>query len=451
MTSPARTLRLLPPSPNASLAERRARGRALRKRLSRLAQGVWKPAAHRPDPLELLARAERGHLPALLPIKHGRMAVSPFTFFRGAVPVMAADIARVPVTGLAVQICGDAHVRNLGAFAAPDGHLVFDINDFDETIRAPWEWDLKRLATSFVLAGREAGVRDRACLDAVGTLASSYRGGLRRFAEMPAIELVRYEVRRHTERGPVHVALHKAERVTPSDVLAKLTVRGRGGFPRFASRPPTLVRVSGAAARQVLRGLVRYRATLSPERQLVLDAYRPVDVAFKVVGTGSVGSRDFAVLAFGSGPHDPLVLQVKEEFRSAWAPYVGNDGTQDGLRVATGQRRMQTWSDPLVGWTSIGGRPFLVRQLADHKASVEPDELRGAALTEYALVCGELFAKAHARTGDAAAIAGYCGSGTRFGRGLARFALAYADQTTADHERLVRAIRSGRMKARRGV
>ena len=214
MTSPARTLRLLPPSPNASLAERRTRGRALRKRLSRIAQGVWKPAAHRPDPLELLARAERGHLPALLPIKHGRMAVSPFTFFRGAVPVMAADIARVPVTGLAVQICGDAHVRNLGAFAAPDGHLVFDINDFDETIRAPWEWDLKRLATSFVLAGREAGVRDRACLDAVGTLASSYRAGLRRFAQMPAIELMRYEVRRHTESGPVHVALHKAERVT---------------------------------------------------------------------------------------------------------------------------------------------------------------------------------------------------------------------------------------------
>jgi len=201
----------------------------------------------------------------------------------------------------------------------------------------------------------------------------------------------------------------------------------------------------------VVHALVPYRASLSPERQLVLDAYRPVDVAFKVVGTGSVGSRDFVVLAFGIGPHDPLVLQVKEEFRSAWAPYVREDATHDGLRVASGQRRMQTWTDPLVGWTTIGGRPFLVRQLADHKASVEPEDLRGAALVEYAVVSGELFAKAHARTGDAAAIAGYCGAGTRFCRALARFALAYADQTTSDYERFVRAIRAGRVKARRGV
>jgi uncharacterized protein (DUF2252 family) len=451
MASPARMLRLLPSRADAPLAERRARGRALRKRLSRPDQGRWQPDARRADPLEVLARAERGRLPALLPIKHGRMAVSPFTFFRGAVPVMAADLARLPVTGLAVQICGDAHVRNLGAFAAPDGHLVFDINDFDETIRAPWEWDMKRLATSFVLAGRESGMRDRACVDAVMSLAASYGAGLRRFAEMPVLELLRWEISRHTERGPVHEALHKAERVSPQDVLANLTVRGRGPLPHFASHPPTLVHVSLRIARQVLRGLVQYRASLSSERQLVLDAYRPVDVAFKVVGTGSVGSRDFVVLAFGVGPHDPLVLQVKEEFRSAWAPYVREDATHEGLRVASGQRRMQTWTDPLVGWTSIGGRPFLVRQLADHKASVEPDDLRGSALMEYAVVSGELFAKAHARTGDAAAISGYCGAGPRFGRALARFALAYADQTTADHERFLRAIRAGRVKVRRGV
>src|SRR5262249_40029880 len=255
-------------------------GRALRKRLPRLDQGRWRADPRRADPLEVLAGAERGRLPALLPIKHGRMAVSPFTFFRGAVPVMAADLAAVPVTGLAVQICGDAQVRNLGAFAAPDGHLVFDINDFDETTRAPWEWDLKRLATSFVLAGREAGMRDRACADAVRALASSYGSGLRRFAEMPLLELLRYEVRRHTESGPVHVALHKAERVTPHDVLAKLTVQARSGPRRFASHPPALSRVSSSIARQVRHGLVRYRASLSPERQLILDAYRPVDVAF---------------------------------------------------------------------------------------------------------------------------------------------------------------------------
>jgi uncharacterized protein (DUF2252 family) len=451
MTSPARTLRLLPSRADAPVAERRARGRALRKRLPRLEQGKWQPDTHRADPLDVLAEVERGRLPALLPIKHGRMAVSPFGFFRGAVPVMAADLARLPVTGLAVQICGDAHVRNLGAFAAPDGHLVFDINDFDETIRAPWEWDMKRLAASFVLAGREAGMRDRACLDAVTSLAASYVAALRRFADMPVLELLRWQVSRRTERGPVHEALHKAERVSPQDVLAKLTARGRGPLPHFASHPPVLVHVSPRVARQVLHGLVPYRASLSPERQLVLDAYRPVDVAFKVVGTGSVGSRDFVVLAFGIGPHDPLVLQVKEEFRSAWAPYLREDATHDGRRVASGQRRMQTWTDPLVGWTSIGGRPFLVRQLADHKASVEPEDLRGLALVEYAVVSGELFAKAHARTGDAAAIAGYCGAGTRFGRALARFALAYADQTTSDYERFVRAIRAGRVKARRGV
>src|SRR5262249_16849430 len=186
---------------------------------------------------------------------------------------------------------------------------------------------------------------------------------------------------------------------------------------------------------------------------LVLDAFRPVDVAFKVVGTGSVGSRDFVVLAFGIGAHDPLVLQVKEEFRSAWAPYVREDATHDGLRVASGQRRMQTWTDPLVGWTSIGGRPFLVRQLADHKAGGEPEDLWGPAPVGHAGCRGGGFAPAHppTRTGDGAAIAGYCGAGTRFGRALARFALAYADQTTSDYERFVRAIRAGRVKARRGV
>src|SRR5262245_36762198 len=281
----------------------------LRKHLARTELGRWKPAPERADPVETVLRAEHGRLPGLLPIKHGRMAVSPFGFFRGAVPVMAADLARLPVTGLAVQICGDAHVRNLGAFAAPDGHLVFDINDFDETIRAPWEWDMKRLATSFVLAGRESGMRDRACLDAVTALAASYVAGLRRFADMPVLELLRWQISRHTERGPVHEALHKAERISPQDVLQKLTVRRRGPLPHFASQPPVLVHVSPRVARQVLRGLVEYRATLSPERQLVLDAYRPVDVAFKVVGTGSVGSRDFVVPAFGIGPHDPLVLQ----------------------------------------------------------------------------------------------------------------------------------------------
>ncbi|HTQ46048.1 MAG TPA: DUF2252 domain-containing protein [Polyangiaceae bacterium] len=432
-----------------TLAQRRAQGRALRDRISRQAHGTWEADANREDPVELLRRVERNRIPTLLPIKHGRMAESPFGFFRGAAPVMAADLATLPRTPLAVQICGDAHVRNLGAFAAPDGHLVFDINDFDETTRGPWEWDLKRLAASFVLAGREAGARDRECLEAVADLSRTYRRGLARFSEMPYLELARHEVRSHARA--IHETLKKARRATPLEVLEKLTVRGRNGVPRIAQQPPLLTRLPMGLARQVTRALASYRQTLSADRQHVLDAYRPADFGFKVVGTGSVGSRDYVVLGLGFGASDPLFLQVKEEFASAYAPYLRADPEHDGQRVALGQRRMQTWSDPLLGWTTLGGRPFLVRQLADHKASIEPDELSGPALLQYAAVCGEIFAKAHARTGDAAAIAGYCGRGDRFDRALVRFALAYADQTTADHERYLRAIRSGRLRARRGI
>ena len=444
-------MRLLPLRAHSPLEERHAHGRMLRKHVGRALLGRWKPARERADPVETILGAEHGRLPKLLPIKHGRMAVSPFGFFRGAVAIMAADLAIQPVTGLGVQICGDAHVRNLGAFAAPDGHLVFDVDDFDESTRGPWEWDLKRLATSFVLAGREAGMGDRACLDAVSDLARWYRTALARFAEMPFLRLERYEIHHHTQSGPVRAVLQKAERSTPQQVLAKLTVGAERGTPHFATRRPVLFREPPSTARLVVGSLKGYRDTLSAERQLVLDRYRPVDVAFKVVGTGSVGSRDYVVLALGRGVRDPLMLQVKESFPSAYAPYVGDDGMHPGRRVAEGQRRMQTWSDPLIGWTSIGGRPFLVRQLSDHKASVEPDELRGPALQEYAAVCGEVFAKAHARTGDAAALAAYCGVGTRFDRALGRFAVAYADQTTADYERWVGAIRAGRVPVRRGV
>src|SRR5262249_28203938 len=235
--------------------------------------------------------------------------------------------------------CGDGDVLSVGAFAAPDGHVGFEVDDFDETTRGPWEWDLKRLATSFVLAGREAGMRDRSCLDAVGDLARWYRTAAARFAEMPFLHLERHEVRRDTQSGPVHAVLQKAERDTPHDVLDKLTVRARGGTRRFASRPPLLVRESPGTARLVIGSLPGYRETLSADRQLILDTYRPIDVAFKIVGTGSVGSRDYVVLAFGSGTHDPLFLQVKEAFRSAYAPFVGDDGDHPGRRVAYGQRR----------------------------------------------------------------------------------------------------------------
>jgi uncharacterized protein (DUF2252 family) len=430
--------------------ERRALGRSRRNVLRRVDQCEWKAWRGR-DVVALLRAAEAGRKPELLPIKYGRMAASPFAFFRGAAPVMAADLARLPRTGIEVQICGDAHVRNLGAFGAPDGHVVFDINDFDETTRATWEWDIKRLATSFVVAGREAGDSDRLCREAVEALVMSYRESLEAFERMPAIDLARHEIRRHTGEGPVHDVLGKAERATPLVSLRKLTVRRRRGLPRFAHRPPLLTRVPPKEAAKVIRSLTEYRRTLGPARQLVLDAYCPVDVAFKVVGTGSVGALDYVVLCFGNGPKDPLLLQVKQAFSTCYARFakVAGGPRHQGMRVAEGQHRMQTVADPFLGWTTIDANDFLVRQLADHKASIEPDDLRGAALIEYALVCGEIFAKAHARTGDSAVLFGYCGSADKLDRAMGKFAVAYADQVTRDWESLNKAIKAKAIRARR--
>ena len=438
------------PDPFAPLPERLAWGKSRRKVLPRASQAEWRKRPSRPDPVDVLVAANRGRLPDVLPIKWSRMAASPFGFFRGAVPVMARDLAGQRVTGLNVQMCGDAHVRNLGAYAAPDGHLVFDINDFDETMPGPWEWDVKRLATSFVLAGREAGLKKGVCLEAVAVLVASWRDALWRAARMPALEIARAHVKRLTRAAPVHAILAKAERASPAHVLGKLTV-GPKDHRRLASRPPLLCRVPKAEARRVLGAVARYRETVSDDRQLVLDAYRPVDVAFKVVGTGSVGTRDYAVLCFGAAPDDPLFLQVKEEPASAWAAYVPKvkRPRHEGQRVAQGQHRMQSLSDPFLGWTTLDGRDFLVRQLADHKASLEPDDLGGGALVAYARVTGEVFGMAHARTGDVAVLAGYAGRAARLDEAIAAFALAYAAQTEEDFGRFVEAVRAGRLRVRR--
>ena len=459
---PAPTSAASPPLGAAAGAERgAAAGRRCRERIGRADQGRWTPAPARPDPVNALLAANAGRLAELLPLKWGRMAASPFAFFRGAAPLMAADLAGWPTTGLLVQLCGDAHVRNLGAYAAPDGHLVFDLNDFDETIVGPWEWDLKRLATSFVLANREAGGRDdKEGAAAVRQLVASYRAALGRFAGMRALELVSYEVRRHSKSGPVRAILQKAERATAARTLQKLTEpppgTGGNGLPRFHDQPPLLRHVPDEEAAKVLAALGPYRETLGADRRQVLALYRPADVAFKVVGTGSVGTRDYVVLLFGRGADDPLFLQVKEELPSCWAPHLPAGAApgyaNQGQRVAEGQHRLQTVTDAFVGWTKLDGADYLVRQLADHKAAVDPAELKGDALTEYALVCGEVLAKAHARTGDAAALAAYCGrSSDRLDRALAEFALAYAGQTTRDHAALVAAVRAGKVPATSGV
>ncbi|HYM59304.1 MAG TPA: DUF2252 domain-containing protein [Thermoanaerobaculia bacterium] len=430
-----------------SLEQRLTAGKKLRRSISRSDQGDWRASKGRTQAVKTMLHHDRGRVETLLPIKYTRMAASPFGFFRGAAAVMARDMAGLPRSGLNVQLCGDAHVLNLGAFASPEGHLVFDINDFDETMPGPWEWDIKRLASSFVVAGRQAGCSDKRCLDAVAVLVSTYRNSLMRFAAMPFLDLVRHEIRRVAAASPVRTILQKAVRETPAKNLQKLTVPSRGGRRRIATRRPVLWHLDDSSAKPVLDSLEMYRESLGPERQLLFDAYHPVDVGMKVVGTGSVGLRDYIVLMTGIGAGDPLFVQVKEEPRSCYARYLprmrfGNQGR----RVATGQHRMQTVTDPLLGWTRIGHADYLVRQLADHKAGIDPADLGGTILADYAAVCGELFARAHARTGDAAALAGYCGRADTLDRALGRFAIAYADQTTADYELFIKQVKAGRIK-----
>jgi uncharacterized protein (DUF2252 family) len=418
--------------------ERRAQGQARRKQLKRQHHAVWDAKQRRHDPLKLLEKSMRGRVPALVALKYERMLASPFGFFRGAVPVMASDLALLPNTGIVNQICGDAHVRNLGAYAAPDGRLVFDINDFDETTRGPFEWDLKRLATSLVLAGREAGAKNGCTRDAVLACMKRYQKYVNIFAGLPILEVARYQVHRLTRVAPVGDVLMRAERATPAHALEILTVpASKGGGRIFRENKPLLTRISGAQTRLVLAAAKEYSETLLPARQHILSQYRPIDVCFKVVGTGSVGTRDYCIYLEGNGPGDPLFLQIKEEVGSAYLPYVDVAKKMHcGRLVAEGQRAMQMLSDPMLGWTTIANRDYLVRQLNDHKASIAVEVLKGPGLVAYAEVCGELLARGHARSGDAQMLAGYIGNGASFAEAILKFAVAYADQTEADWELL---------------
>lgn len=428
----------------SSSQERRAMGQSRRKQLRRQDHSQWHAQQRRHNVIALLEESMRGRVPSLIALKYERMAASPFGFFRGAVPIMAADLSLLPHTGIVNQICGDAHVRNLGAYAAPDGRLVFDINDFDETIRGPFEWDLKRLATSLVLAGREVGIKRAQCEEAVYGFIARYRKYVDMFAKMPVLDMARYQVHRLQRISPVSTALLKAERSTPIHTLEQLTVpaTSRGvdtGKRIFKENKPLLMRLSCAQARAVLASLQEYRKNLLPERQHFFAQYRPVDAGFKVVGTGSVGLRDYLVYFEGNGRGDPLFLQIKEEPESGYAKYLEYHGPHhQGQRVADGQRAMQFLSDPFLGWTTIGHRQYLVRQLNDHKASIEVEDLKGPGLIEYAEMCGELLARGHSRSGDACMLAGYIGSGRRFAEAIMKFAEAYADQTERDWQALLK-------------
>ena len=428
--------------------ERRKLGQSRRNEVSRISQGEWSPKHRDFGVVDLLRKAQRGRIPNLLPIKFARMASSPFGFFRGAVPIMAADLSKLANTGIPSQICGDAHVRNLGAYAAPDGQLIFDINDFDETIRGPWEWDVKRMAASLMLAGREANNTEKECKEALLAFARSYREAMREFSQMPVIEMARYQVFRHLNISPVLAVLRKAERATPKHNLDQLTVRRDGNY-RFREQKPLQFHLSRRTVEEIIAGLRAYTETLLPERQHWFAQYHVEDVAFRVVGTGSVGVRDYVVLMFGLTTNDPLFIQIKEEDDSAYAPYLPKSRVliNHGQRTALGQRAMQVQSDIFLGWTAIAGRDYLVRQLRDHKAGIENEDLEGNGLVQYARVCGELLSKGHARSGDPCAISGYLGNSDKFDKAMVNFGVAYADQSTKDYDEFTRAISIGKVPA----
>jgi uncharacterized protein (DUF2252 family) len=431
----------------ATPQERRNLGQARRKQVGRQEHNELKPKARQTPARDLLARSMRGRVPALIKLKYKLMAESPFGYFRGAVPVMAADLAMLPSTGIVCQLCGDAHVRNLGAFAAPDGRLTFDINDFDETIRGPFEWDLKRMAASLVLAGRGSGHKEASAHIAVEKFVARYAAQMSAFSRMPLLEVAHFQVHRLSQAEPVEKALLQAERATPLHTLAQLTEPAPGksnADRRFKEIKPTLTRVSASQAAAVIAALGPYRQMLEPQRQHLLSLYRPVDVAFKIVGTGSVGLRDYCVYFEGNGPADPLFLQIKEEPASAYTSYLpdAQPPHHNGQRTAQGQKAMQVQSDPFLGWTHFSGRDYLVRQLNDHKGSIELEDLAGGGLEAYGEVCGELLARGHARSGDPLILAGYIGSGDGFAEALAKFGSLYADQTEKDWNELKRSAKS---------
>ena len=425
----------------ATAADERRAGRALRERVPRSAHEDWNPAPDRADPVETLRRARREWIAALVPVRFERMRASPLAFLRGAAAIMAADLAPTPRSGLTVQAIGDAHLLNFGGFASPDKRLLFDVDDFDETLPGPWEWDVKRLATSIELAARELGGNDTAAL----AVSRGYRESIASFAAMAALDLHRYEIEagdavRLVPRLAKDVA--QWSRHTSRWELPRLTAAD-AGTRRIVSNPPLTQPVSGAVAASLQRLPLTYARTLADDRRTLLSRYEVLDVARHTVGIGSCGTRCYVILLADTVTGDPLFLQVKEAGRSALEPSAGRSRLRHpGHRVVSGQRLAQPSSDPLLGWSTVAKTPVYVRQLRDMRGGVDLRRFKGNELTEFAALCGTALARAHARTGRPAAIAGYLGGGDRFDRAVARFAGAYADQTERDHEAFVKATKS---------
>ncbi|MFE6777756.1 DUF2252 domain-containing protein [Streptomyces sp. NPDC057702] len=472
----------------------RRAGKALRERLPRPAHGHFVPDERRPDAVTAVRESNAGRLPDLVPIRVGRMVASPFAFLRGAAGLMAYDLAGGPVTGVGAQICGDAHAANFGLYGDARGRLVIDLNDFDETVYGPWEWDLKRLATSLVLAGREAGADEEVCRAAARDAAGAYRRTMRLLAKLPTAEawnaIADEELVSHTDArdllGTLERVSEKARRNTSARFAARSTEATPEGGRRFVDAPPVLSRVPDAEAAAVTLALGDYLGTLPEDRLPLLSRYVVHDVAFRVVGTGSVGTRSYVVLLLDHRG-EPLVLQVKEARSSALLPHVSkitldprwsaaprpvattgdrgagpvaertatggveSEAGHEGRRVVLGQKHIQVVSDQLLGWTTVAGRPYQVRQFRNRKGSVDPAALAADQLDDYGRMTGALLARAHSHSADPRVISGYCGKAEELDEAMAAFAMAYADRTEADHAHLLAAVRAGRIAAELGV
>ena len=443
-----------------SRVDRKDEGKALRLAVPLASHAQWHAPAHRRDPIDLLIESGVGRVPELLPIRYGRMMQSPFTFYRGAAAIMVADLAGLPSTGIRVQACGDCHLLNFGSFATPERRQIIAINDFDETLPAPWEWDIKRLAASFVVAARSNGFTTEEAREAAQTCARSYRERIREFAKMGVLDVWYYSIEMEDLLETIEDETAKARvkkrfvKARDRDVLDEdfpELVTFEGGKHRIRDNPPLIYHFQGEEEAvvevRVRDAFERYRATLAEDRRLLLDRYEYKDIAMKVVGVGSVGTRCSIMLLMG-GADDPLFLQVKEARASVLEPYAGQSAySNHGQRVVMGQRLMLSASDIFLGWTEGGlGSHYYIRQMRDMKLKAMVELFTPSVMNQYAELCGWALASAHARSGDAAKIAGYLGKKEDFDEALADFSESYADQNELDYKALVKAVREGRLE-----
>jgi uncharacterized protein (DUF2252 family) len=438
----------------------RAMGKGVRNQVPRGSQASWSPPHDRRDPIDILQEQNATRVPELVSVRMGRMVQSPFAYFRGAAAVMAADLSTTQTTGIEVQACGDAHLVNFGLYASPERTLLFDVNDFDETSRAPWEWDVKRLASSATVAARQNGCDAAAAAEVARAGVRSYRQRISMLAEMSPLDVFYAHVDAETAQSLSKTAgaaaqkeVTKARKNTSARVLNKLTVTNADGIPRLADQPPILSHIRELQSEELVRTFIeRYRATIRKDVQILLENYRVVDVAVKVVGVGSVGTRCFIALLLDHNGA-PLFLQIKEAETSVLERYwKGTPNPQHGERVVNGQLIMQAASDVFLGWAkSEDGHHYYVRQFKDMKGSVDVSSLSQSALVEYLELCGWTLARAHAQSGRTAEIAGYLGTGEQFDDAITAFANAYADQNEADYSELVKAVDAGKIPAERGV